>query len=305
VTLVVVNQGEEAFLDLVLGVNYTLRLYTNDPTAGLSAAQVDALDESDFTEATFPGYSAKALTGGSWTTTPGDPTVGTYPQQSFTRSSTGTPELVRGYYLTTTTGGFLRGFEPFDGPVSMEVLNDEIRVSPQLTLGDREDNAVEVGSTKIWPYSTAPSGWSICDGSAVSRTTYPELHALAAADGYPHGSGDGATTFNLPNMRQRFPLGKATAGTGSTLGAAGGTIDHTHGLDTASSHAKIALQTVAGQHIEERRKTVASYSPTHEVATSLTVEAGTGPITIGTELGGTSDTGNPPYTVVNFIIKLG
>lgn len=75
--------------------------------------------------------------------------------------------------------------------------------------------------------AVAPSGWLLCNGSAISRTTYATLFATI---GTTYGAGDGATTFNLPDLQQRFPLGKAAAGTGATLGGTGGNIDHTHSL---------------------------------------------------------------------------
>jgi microcystin-dependent protein len=49
--------------------------------------------------------------------------------------------------------------------------------------------------------ATAPQGWFQCDGSAKSRTNYPELFA---AIGTVYGTGDGATTFNLPDLRGQF-----------------------------------------------------------------------------------------------------
>src|SRR6185437_10157966 len=71
------------------------------------------------------------------------------------------------------------------------------------------------GIILIYGSTTAPSGWLNCDGSAVSRTTYASLFAII---GTSYGAGDGVSTFNLPNLQQRFPLGKATSGTGSVLG---------------------------------------------------------------------------------------
>ena len=64
--------------------------------------------------------------------------------------------------------------------------------------------------------ATAPTGWLSCDGSAVSRTTYA---ALFAAIGTAYGTGDGSTTFNLPNMANRIPVG---SGGGKTRGTTGG-----------------------------------------------------------------------------------
>lgn len=86
----------------------------------------------------------------------------------------------------------------------------------------------------VWEYggSSAPTGWLFCDGSAVSRTTYS---ALFTAIGTTYGSGDGSTTFNLPNRSGRVGIG---AGTGSgltarSLGATGGA--ETHLLTAAES----------------------------------------------------------------------
>lgn len=75
--------------------------------------------------------------------------------------------------------------------------------------------------------ATPPTGFLACDGSAVSRTTYATLFARI---GTTYGVGDNSTTFNVPDLRQRFPLGKAASGTGSTLGGTGGAIDHVHSI---------------------------------------------------------------------------
>lgn len=67
------------------------------------------------------------------------------------------------------------------------------------------------GIIQMFAGATPPSGWLVCDGSAVSRTTYATLFA---AIGTTWGTGDGSTTFNLPDLRGRAPIG---AGTGSGL----------------------------------------------------------------------------------------
>lgn len=138
-TLVVVNQAEEHFLDLILSVNYTLRLFKNDVTLGLTQAQIDALTQAGFTEATFTGYSAKALTGGSWTTTPGDPGVGSYAEQVFTSTANQTVQTIYGYYVTRTSDGALEWFENFTGPFVIEFSGDAIHVVPRITLKDETD----------------------------------------------------------------------------------------------------------------------------------------------------------------------
>jgi microcystin-dependent protein len=64
--------------------------------------------------------------------------------------------------------------------------------------------AVPVGSVTMYAANTAPTGWLECSGAAVSRTTYA---GLFAAIGTVFGSGDGSTTFNLPDMRGEFARG--------------------------------------------------------------------------------------------------
>ena len=63
--------------------------------------------------------------------------------------------------------------------------------------------------------SSAPAGWVLCDGSAVSRTTYATLFS---AVGTTYGSGDGSTTFALPDLIDKFVEGSSTAGTIKTAG---------------------------------------------------------------------------------------
>lgn len=104
---------------------------------------------------------------------------------------------------------------------------------------------VPVGSISMFGGSSAPAGFALCDGSAISRTTYAALFAVL---GTAYGAGDLSTTFNLPDLRQRFPLGKATSGTGNTLGATGGNIDHDHAVP-AHYHGKGTLNiTSSGTH---------------------------------------------------------
>lgn len=97
-----------------------------------------------------------------------------------------------------------------------------------------------VGVISMYGGAAAPTGWLLCDGSAVSRTTYAALFAILST---VYGAGDGSTTFNIPNLQQRFPLGKAASGTGSTLGGTGGAIDHTH---TSAAHTHTVASHVHG-----------------------------------------------------------
>lgn len=89
-------------------------------------------------------------------------------------------------------------------------------------------SSVPPGARFDYAGSTLPSGYLWCDGSAVSRTTYANLFT---AIGTTHGVGDGSTTFNLPDCQERFTLGRhRTTGSYQTLGAKGGSLDHTHSI---------------------------------------------------------------------------
>jgi microcystin-dependent protein len=61
--------------------------------------------------------------------------------------------------------------------------------------------------------AAAPTGWVLCNGAAISRATFAALFAII---GTTYGVGDGSTTFNLPDLRSRVPMG---AGTGTGLSA--------------------------------------------------------------------------------------
>ena len=81
-------------------------------------------------------------------------------------------------------------------------------------------NSSEIATGTIMPTGseTVPSGWLLCNGAAVSRTTYANLFG---AIGISFGAGNGTTTFNLPDLRGRVPVGK-NGGSFGTLGATGG-----------------------------------------------------------------------------------
>ena len=63
--------------------------------------------------------------------------------------------------------------------------------------------------------NTLPDGYLLCDGSQVSRTTYEKLFDVI---GTTYGAGDGSTTFNLPNLTDKFIQGSDTAGTKKKAG---------------------------------------------------------------------------------------
>lgn len=289
-----VNLGEVNILERYTAGDFTLHLFATDVETGLTDTQLEALDDTDFTESTFTGYAAVTLTGGSWTVSASDPTVALYAEQTFMCSG-GSSQSVWGYYLTDDADSdSLAAYEQFSGPITI-ASGDSLLVTPRITL-DEGDNVVPTGMIVAFGAAAAPTGWLLCDGSAVSRTTHASLFA---AIGTTYGVGDGSTTFNVPDLRQRFPLGKAASGTGSTLGGTGGAIDHTHSLDSATAHAQV---NAASNVFNHNRITTASWNETVS-ATGLTTSTTSDANTLGTKLGGSTATANAPFQTVNFIIK--
>lgn len=80
---------------------------------------------------------------------------------------------------------------------------------------DADSPSLIPGEMRMYGGSAAPAGWLLCDGSAVSRATYADLFAVLGTN---YGAGDGSTTFNLPDLRGRVPVGK---GTHADIGALG------------------------------------------------------------------------------------
>lgn len=70
--------------------------------------------------------------------------------------------------------------------------------------------------------SAVPPMWKMCNGQALNRTEYADLFAVI---GTTYGTGDGSTTFNLPDLRDRFAVG---AGSSYALNATGGSTTHHH-----------------------------------------------------------------------------
>ncbi len=88
------------------------------------------------------------------------------------------------------------------------------------------------GSITMFGGDAAPTGYLLCDGSAVSRETYSDLFAVIAEK---YGVGDGSTTFNLPDFRGNVPVGKDGA-TFTDLGDSGGEEDHALSVSEMPAH---------------------------------------------------------------------
>jgi microcystin-dependent protein len=181
------------------------------------------------------------------------------------------------------------------------------------------------GSITQFAGSTAPSGWLSCDGTTVSRTTYAALFAVI---GTTYGAGDGSTTFALPNMKGKVPVGIDASQTEfDALGEAGGAKthtlteaqmpSHTH-IQNAHSHTGTADTAGAHNHgytspyntsgmgpagsygfyfysYSEVTSTAGSHGHNLTIASATPINQNTG--------GGAAHNNLQPYIVLNYIIK--
>lgn len=140
--------------------------------------------------------------------------------------------------------------------------------------------------------STAPQGYLLCDGREVSRTDYPYLFD---AIGTTYGEGDGSTTFNLPNLQDKFVQGAGTNAVGTEMNA---------GLPNIAG--SFYLYTYPGSSgTGSFTKTISNSSASTKLASGG--EAPYSQITLNasrsSSVYGNSTTVQPPSVVMNYIIK--
>lgn len=169
------------------------------------------------------------------------------------------------------------------------------------------------GSILMYGGGAAPNGWLLCQGQAVSRSLYTELFAVI---GTIYGAGDGSTTFNVPNLENRFPSAPGF-GTRGFLGQTGGAdsrtvplLSHSHGVnDSGHTHQPVRggidpyQAVVSSPNVETHYipanpggagNTQVTYSPLYLATTGISIQSAGGAGTMSTV---------PSYLVLNFIIK--
>jgi microcystin-dependent protein len=148
----------------------------------------------------------------------------------------------------------------------------------------------------VLPYAgtTAPAGYLLCTGDNVSRTTYAALFAVI---GTTFGEGDGSTTFGLPNLKGRFPLGKDNMGGTSANVVTATAADNLGGTGGEESHTLTIAEIPAHSH---------SYSQHNAGGSGMTDNGNNnGNVTAntGSTGGGQPHNNMPPYITLNYIIK--
>ncbi len=217
------------------------------------------------------------------------------------------------YIEASVEGQLLLPREPVNATVYASISNTIVdgAITPAKVASGY--GLVASGTLVAYAGVNPPTGWLLCDGSAVSRTTYASLFS---AIGTSWGAGDGGSTFNLPDFRRRVPVG--SGGTGSsvlanTVGSTGGeethslTIGeipaHNHGInDPGHAHAYSG-----GANAVVLLYSGGSYGALNGVQNGVIrtgVDSNTTGITIQNNGGGGAHNIMQPSAVVNFIIKI-
>jgi len=133
--------------------------------------------------------------------------------------------------------------------------------------------------------ASAPSGWVFCDGSAISRTTYAGLFAVIAEI---YGVGDGSTTFNVPNLKGRVPVGLDSGQIEfNALADSGGANKHTLLIAEMPAHTHGVSGSNSGGNLESAGMCVGRVVQCYSSSTG----------------GGGAHNNLQPYLAINYIIK--
>ena len=174
-------------------------------------------------------------------------------------------------------------------------------------------SAVATGMVMMWPTTSAPSGFVLCNGASLDTTTYANLFAVI---GYTFGGS--SANFNVPNYTNRFPIGAGTHALAATGGSADAVVvSHNHAA--ASTSTSTSTVTESPHHhslgnvfgVSSVNQVTATSGiqygagNTGDATTGLTVATATSTSTTNTAAGVSGTNANlPPYLAINFIIAI-
>lgn len=178
-------------------------------------------------------------------------------------------------------------------------------------------SALPTGSVMPYAGATAPSGWLLCFGQTVSRTTNATLFAVI---GTTYGAGDGSTTFGIPDLRGRVIAGQDDMGgtsanrltglsggvDGDVLGGVGGAETNTLTTAQIPSHQHFVARAAAGTSALSSTNTLNEEAGYGSNA-SYTLAGGTGAASIGLSSStgsGSAHNNVQPTIILNYIIKV-
>lgn len=176
------------------------------------------------------------------------------------------------------------------GKNAIEIVGNEVVKINDISF---ENLLLPSGSVIEYAGDTAPNGWLICDGSAISRQKYSKLFEVI---GTIYGSGDGDSTFNLPNLKGKIPVGLNSDDSDfNILGKTGG--EKTHILRSNEMPSHNHRQTVTASR-SGSGTTYASWNAGNLFGNTDTAARNT------LNTGGDEPHNNlQPYIVLNYIIK--
>lgn len=176
------------------------------------------------------------------------------------------------------------------GKNAIEIVGNEVTKINDILF---ENLLLPSGSVIEYAGDTAPNGWLICDGSAISRQKYSKLFEVI---GTTYGSGDGNSTFNLPNLKGKIPVGLNSDDSDfNILGKEGGEKTHILKINEIPSHNH--RQTVTASR-SGSGSTYVSWN-----ANNLFGNKDTGARNTLNTGGGEAHNNLQPYITLNYIIK--
>jgi len=199
---------------------------------------------------------------------------------------------------------------------------DGILVMTSETPSSVAADVFPAGTIALWCGGTVPTGWQLCDGTAINRGANPNYTAQATSDGFVWGAGDGSTTVNVPDFRDFCAVGKsgtkalASSGGAEThamtvaempahdhggatgTGTTGNAGTHTHGYNAPVLQGQVPAWTAGAVR---NASTTTGRASSSNGAHAHSIPA----LAISNDGSGTAMSLMQPYKAIHFIVRIG